>query len=131
MLFHPAGNCFFLVIGQFYQCFHALLFQVIFCVTLISTLSGADSIHLFIHNLFIKWLLYARHYFGTRNKTVNINHTVSALMEFKVHWEEIYILQNLESMSDNARSIWKRGWKMIGNSMTGRFGIVRSLRGNC
>ena len=111
MLLHPAGNGFFLVVGQFYQCFHAPFFQVIFCVTLILTLSAAGSIHLFTHNLFIKCLLYARHYFGTRNKTLNINRIVSTLMEFKVHWEEMYILQNFESMNNNARSIWKRGLK--------------------
>lgn len=108
MVFHPAGNVFFLIVGQFYQCFHAPSYQVTFCVPLISTLSGADSIHLFIHNLFIKCLLYARHHFGTRNKTVKINSTVSTLMEFKVQWEEIYLLQNFESMRNNARSARKR-----------------------
>lgn len=129
MLFHPAGNVFFLVVGQFNQCFHAPFFQVIFCVTMISTLSGAESIHLFLHNLFIKCLLYARHYFGTRNKTVNMKSTVSTLWNLRSSGKR-YIYYKILKVCAITQGVLRKE-KMPRNYMIGRFGIVRRLRESC
>lgn len=67
---------------------------------------------------------------GSKNKTVNINGTVSNPMEFKVQWRryiDYQLIKLRKYICNNARSTLKRGGNTI-KFIIGRFGLGRRLR---